>query len=137
MMYMPLMLGIAIITVAIMMMIEIYRSHVRLRNLLRFLLSKEKQSCIPMLTEHQCLMPIQADGQEVIMHLWVYLRPQAKITRKESNRLKDQIRKRLQREDYTCRLSDLPINIEGKLGFKWLDRRLAWLARKLFYDFTN
>ena len=86
--------------------------------------------------EHQYLMPIQADGGEAMRHLWIYLRPQAKISRKESNRLKDQIRKRLQREDYTCRLSDPPIN-GGKPGFRWIDHKLAWLARRLFYDFTN
>lgn len=47
-------------------------------------------------------------------NLWIYLRPRAKISRKESNRLKDQIRKRLQHEDYTCRLSNLSINVELK-----------------------
>ena|SRR5258705_3197645 len=43
-------------------------------------------------------------------NLWIYLRPKTKISRKESNRLKDQIRKRLQREDYICRLPN-PSNV--------------------------
>jgi uncharacterized membrane protein YcgQ (UPF0703/DUF1980 family) len=41
-------------------------------------------------------------------HLKVWLKPKTKISKKESNRLKEQIRYRLRHEDYTCRLPRLP-----------------------------